>query len=284
MAGPDESEHGTLMTSPTLVGCWAKLRRADLHLQELNEEIGDYVAEDHSRKVSTYDEAKQLSELRIEVGEPPNDLLWSVILGDFLHNVRSALDHLVWQLVLLAGKQQPGRQHQFPIAMTKESYERPDGLRDRCLAGVAEEHRAIIDRVQPFRLGDDVSDHSLAHLRRLSNADKHRILPVTMFMTQAPEEDDFVLYDADDDCEIEIELPVGRLAVSETLAIVRVKGAKSANAVTLAGQLRIEFGFLDADGHSLTVSSFRALWERVGSLIFEFKDAFGAAGEIVPLL
>lgn len=210
-------------------------------------------------------------------------MLWGVILGDFLHNVRSALDHLVWQLVLLSEQQAPGVQHQFPIALSERAYLASRGMRERMLAGVADEHRAVIDQVQPFRLGDEAKTHSLAYLSRLSNTDKHRILPIAMFRTHEPKPDDFLLLDGAENCEIEVEVPDGPLTESTVLATLRIKGAESVSAVIEKAQIGVEFAFLDSDGYGLTANSFREVWARVGSLIFEFKSTFGATGEMTPL-
>lgn len=270
-------------TTPSLEGCWAKLRRADLHLQELNAKIREYMDAGHASISESYDPGNYSFEVRIEAAEPPNRLLWGVILGDVIHNLRSALDHLVWQLVLLGAERIPGRQHQFPIALTEAEYLGGRGLRERMLAGVAEDHRAVIDRVQPFRLGDNASGHSLAHLKRLSNTDKHRVLPVTAFTTQAPLAEDFTFGDIPDDCEIEVVVPSGTVAGGPTvLGIVRIQGAQHFDPSVLLkkGEFRIEFGFTDGEGQGLTSASFRELWSRVGSIVFDFRQAFGSAGEI----
>lgn len=268
--------------APTLGGCWAKLRRADLHLTELTDKIGEYVKADHSRLSGNYDADAFTYELRVEAAEAPNHVLWSVIVGDIVHNLRSALDHLVWQLVLLANARSPGPQHEFPIALDEQVYRRKGGMRDRMLAGVAETHRAIIDRVQPFVLGDDAENHSLAHLKRLSNTDKHRVLPLVMFTTQLPVAEDFVLGDAADECEIEIEIPGGLLVGPTVLGILRVRGSAHFDPATVvkSGQFRIEFGFADIERRGITSGSLREVWSRVGALVYEFRDAFGSAGDL----
>jgi hypothetical protein len=50
---------------------------------------------------------------RIHITEEPPFRL-GLIFGDFLYNLRSALDNLITQLVLLAGNT-PGKHNQFPI-------------------------------------------------------------------------------------------------------------------------------------------------------------------------
>src|SRR5439155_21053237 len=53
---------------------------------------------------------------RVRIFEEP-DPRWGLIAGDFVHNIRSALDYLAWQLVILNGKR-PNSAVQFPIFTT----------------------------------------------------------------------------------------------------------------------------------------------------------------------
>ena len=103
-----------------------------------------------------------------------------VILGDVVHNARSALDHLVWQLVL-HNECTPHSRTSFPIAIEADWWEQnvaPGGKRRRLspLEGVSADHVATIEALQPYRLGStaDASTHRLAVLNRLWNTDKHR--------------------------------------------------------------------------------------------------------------
>jgi hypothetical protein len=111
--------------------------------------------------------------------EPP-PLRWSTMLGDAIQNTRSALDHLVYQLVALSGNDPKRRgMTQWPIVSDKDDYwkGKPCGKprRDTMLSGVAEKYRKLIDPLQPYNdtLG---SESPFAMLNRLSNADKHRLL------------------------------------------------------------------------------------------------------------
>ena len=270
--------------APTLLGCWAKLRRAELHLRDLHTEVGRYIEGNHAETVRSFDPATKVFEARVQVTRRPNYVAWSVLLGDFLHNLRSALDHLVWQLVLVSGERTPDRRNQFPIALQEEHYlgvDGREGMRERMLTGVAQEHRVVIDRVQPYRLGEEAATHSLAHLQRLNNTDKHRIMALALFTTQPPDSEDFVFDGLPGEEEVEIEVYDGALTSPTVLAAVRVRGVDSEPKMNLKGEFRIEFGFGDDEGNGLTLPSFHELWTRVGSLVFSFRDAFGAAGEIV---
>jgi len=119
---------------------------------------------------------------------PP--LRFSVICGDTVHNLRSALDHLVWQLVLSEGRKRPGSRNFFPIYtdfddFIREVRSRKKKSRPGPLEGINPKGDAwtFIEDLQPYKrreLGMDPRAHQLAVLNRLSNTDKHRTLHVYM--------------------------------------------------------------------------------------------------------
>ena len=139
------------MTDDPLLGCRLKLQSAWRHRQALGGELQEF----------------------LERADPePSPLHLGVIVGDFLHNLRCVLDHLVWQLVVLNG-QEPGEHNQFPIFDTPGAYKKRAG---RYLRGVAIDHRKLIETFQPYHLEDNAASHYLAVLRDLSNIDKHRFV------------------------------------------------------------------------------------------------------------
>ena len=139
-----------------------------------------------------------------EVVRPMTDeLMWAVLLGDAIHNLRSALDHLIWQLVLLDTGKEGSNENQFPIVSTGDRYwsttkNGGPSTRDTRLRGVSEEHRAIIDACQPYRILRPKEVEALAALRDLSNHDKHRLLHVLLFAVDIRPDDDFRLIANDD--------------------------------------------------------------------------------------
>ena len=86
------------MEEPTLEGCDVKVARARTHLQALYDEINAYVASEPHEIVEAFDaEAREYwATFRVKV--EPDWLAWGILLGDFVHNLRSALDHLVWAI------------------------------------------------------------------------------------------------------------------------------------------------------------------------------------------
>lgn len=121
-------------------------------------------------------------------GEAPNaPISWSVIFGEILYNLRSALDHLVWQLVLANG-QTPGRHNAFPITNDAQGWEK---IKDNLLNGVSSRHKSMIGYLQPhsggINLPFDVSKFKL--LDDLSNTEKHRYMIVAFIAYMGPAND-----------------------------------------------------------------------------------------------
>jgi hypothetical protein len=91
-----------------------------------------------------------------------------LMIGDVVHNLRTALDHLAWQLVEANG-QTPGFHTSFPIFRVKNTKRFK-----RKVAGVAAAAVQIMELVQPYNSGKD----DLAILSEMDNFDKHRLLIV----------------------------------------------------------------------------------------------------------
>lgn len=98
----------------------------------------------------------------------------NTLIGEFIHNLHSALEHLAWQLVLNS-KKTPTQYTKFPIAHVepapnKEGKRRIPGV----AGGVSPDARALIGAAQPYKWGDRYTDHPLWLLHQLWNIDKHR--------------------------------------------------------------------------------------------------------------
>jgi hypothetical protein len=96
-----------------LSGVMLKIERADAHLAELKDSIED--AHNASGEHFACEVDSQSGEYVYRAhGLPEIDPKWSLIVGELLYNLRSALDHLAWQLVKLDGRK-PGKHTQFPV-------------------------------------------------------------------------------------------------------------------------------------------------------------------------
>jgi len=160
-----------------LEGSAAKVKRASLHLETLHTEIRGFVKSEPKpyRFVSKVDVETSRYLLRIVIErEPPIE--WSLITGDFVQNLRAALDYLVWQLVIANGRE-PSHRNAFPLFDGRPELGSQEARTwSRMVRGVSTDALDFIEYCQPYRGGDGPGAHLLTALRELSNEDKHRTL------------------------------------------------------------------------------------------------------------
>lgn len=160
----------------SLEGVKLKLVRAEEHLCLLDQKVKEYFNRDPLEVVKKTDGEFVRAILHIREQPPP---YLGVIIGDYLHNMRSALDHLFWQLLNfpLPGGIRANRLN-FPIFIEEVAYLEAinsNGL-SRC---VSKDALAIIEGMQPYHGGDQANMHALWFIHELSNRDKHRMLHTT---------------------------------------------------------------------------------------------------------
>lgn len=96
-----------------LTGVYAKMDRAYFHATDLKQQLRVALDPNSHRFAAERDGQPSKQVYRIE-GLPALNPEWSLILGDFLTNLRAALDHLACQLAVLEGPS--ACEHtQFPI-------------------------------------------------------------------------------------------------------------------------------------------------------------------------
>ena len=153
-------------------GVAAKLKRATDLIVELKRALTAYLAKEPF-KVETRAQSDgaedMIFRLKLDVpGEIP------AILGDVVHNMMSALDHLVYHLALRgsASPEQLGNLY-FPTSTTKQEFELGPLKR---LAGLKLAERDLIASFEPYGGGRGAILHGL---KKLDILDKHKlILPV----------------------------------------------------------------------------------------------------------
>ena len=100
------------------------------------------------------------------------------VLGDCIHNLRSALDHLAYQLVVASGSN-PNPNVLFPVSHDEFKIDRTTGTpRPAVDLPVIQEICDLIDSVQPYH--DTSIGRRLATLHNLDVVDKHRTQVVTV--------------------------------------------------------------------------------------------------------
>ncbi len=101
----------------------------------------------------------------------PTPLSFATITGDAIQNLKSALDHLAYQLFLVGTNGiTDGRHVYFPIDRDMEEYRRNLPRRTK---GMRQDAIDTLNAIEPYKGG---KGHDLWVLHELNNLDKHRLL------------------------------------------------------------------------------------------------------------
>ncbi|MGB8590209.1 MAG: hypothetical protein WA755_05465 [Candidatus Acidiferrales bacterium] len=170
-----------VVPNPTLDGVKLKFKRANYHLLQLCAAINAFYAsrqEDDSLTVEPDLKRKRLKFVATGVGA--TDPEWALMTGDVVHNLRSALDHLVCQLAILQGNTVSSCKKNrlaFPACIDPVAFKR-DARRIKNL--IHPEAFALIEELQPYSaahsLGGSPTASNLWILSELDIIDKHRIV------------------------------------------------------------------------------------------------------------
>jgi hypothetical protein len=154
-----------------LEGVRLKIDRAEFHRNALEAECIAWTNGLRATVAHEHDEVTRWHSLVVKVDPPWPDppLNWGVIVGDLVHNLRCALDHTIWQLVIANGNTPDGG-NQFPIythAPDAKAY-------DARVKGISAGAEAIVASLQPYLRTNPPKPEPLGVLADLSNIDKHR--------------------------------------------------------------------------------------------------------------
>jgi hypothetical protein len=153
-----------------------KLDRAAEHLQSIEAQDRIWRQGNPCRVWTEPDIQSGGKRVWAEVIKPP-PLALAPVVGDCVHNLRSALDNLAFELALVhKGTKMSKRianDSGFPIFKTSGGFNEHGKLMIR---GIRPEAKEIVERLQPYNRGNvPITTSSLWWLRELSNSDKHRL-------------------------------------------------------------------------------------------------------------
>ena len=163
---------------------WLKVKRAEKHMAEIGRAAGRY-AERHPYEIERIRQPASkhnIHRVKLHITEQPNSMI-AVMLGDFVHNLRSALDHAIvasvparrrnsasFQVLLEDVWAKDGRKYKVRDPKQRKAFR-------TATRGLSPEAMAVVKRAQPYN-GAEPSHHVFAIISRLENADKHRKLIV----------------------------------------------------------------------------------------------------------
>jgi hypothetical protein len=163
----------------SLDGSRLKIKRANKHIADLNSLLRVFAESDFYTLDIENDPELRTNSLRINIDEsgfPVDDA--ALIIGDALHNLRSALDHLYYKVVIHCGGK-PTQWTRFPIV------DSGDYLVTRLDSALEKKQitipvaRHILDVIKPYQTGNP----ALWSLHQLNIRDKHEMfVPVLKLM------------------------------------------------------------------------------------------------------
>jgi hypothetical protein len=180
----------------------AKFRRAAVHIAELKGLVREFERDDPWSVEPVAGDGPNEVGFRLRVHRPiPADLI--TVVGDAVHNLRSALDSVAYELAVrhVGGPLQASQETQamFPIKKTgldfDEFFKNPQ--RD---VMYGQQERLALRCAQPFAMAEEMTAHGidpgstpeqdlmlneLYRLHTVSNIDKHRRLPVVSWFPES---------------------------------------------------------------------------------------------------
>jgi hypothetical protein len=166
-----------------LDGVNAKLTRADAHLDAVKSALKDLTDSEPDLIPGEFDRRARVYVFRAQRDSLSPTVLSSVI-GDCVHNFRTALDYIVWELVAIAGHS-GSTATEFPVFTDPKRYATDA---PRKIRGVPSGAEAIFEKLQPFygpnsnpfdAAWREPAEEPLALLYELDRWDKHRSLNLT---------------------------------------------------------------------------------------------------------
>jgi hypothetical protein len=156
-------------------GARDRIERANSHRAELSN-LWNTFLEDEPFSFGLHVDDEGKAELWVDVhSDPPREC--GVVIGEWLYNLRTALDYAIYGLAIADSGQFPppsADKIQFPVCVTAEQFRRQQYR----LSDLSDEHRTRLDEVQPYRSPAGPEAHPLFWLNELARLDRHRSISV----------------------------------------------------------------------------------------------------------
>lgn len=270
-----------------LTGVRAKLGRANVHLNALQDELGRLSHEYADIKLMQFGRDGQWDVVSANpIPDFPIEL--SLIAGDLFTNLRDTLDHLVWQLILREGNE-PGQTNDFPI-ITSESYfmkavKLPSKKTEKRspLYGLPVDGDAwtIIEQAQPWYRGKangyEARKDILATLALMSNINKHRTVLMSLAIPDQPRLVQIIRWTPANVQPIEIILPTwGPLSHEHSTELARYRFPTDTS-ISMYMDERLAIGPSFGDENT-QVAGLGKFYERVSDIVDQVASLPGVYG------
>ncbi len=150
-----------------------KIERAKHHIDDLNRKTAAYLGQKPFQLVFVRKESSDrvIPILKSEIPIPPE---LSLIIGDAVHNLRAALDHLVWQMAGHLAVQPKNVQFPFPVKPVSEQ-----GFRDAILGReIQRAGKHVVEAIVTLN-AQPGGDELIYGVHTLDITDKHKLVVTT---------------------------------------------------------------------------------------------------------
>jgi len=156
-----------------------KIERANHHMADIEGQFAAFIASKPHRFVIERDDNTGTMSMRIELGKQLPGT-FALIIGDAIHNLRCALDHVAWELADI-GKGAKNRRTKFVISGSN----RVD-FEALCEA-IETPSQWVKDAIKATEAFPSGKGHDLFELNEFDNADKHHVItPILRGTTHPP--------------------------------------------------------------------------------------------------
>jgi hypothetical protein len=167
------------MGNADLSGTWRKICRAENHFRDINTAVkAALTPKDPTNNIAPYEFQEDRKHLIVRSPKPePISESLPLAIGDCVHNLRSALDHLAFQLAVVNGKAAEAETKiAFPIYLTDAEFW--NFSKKRVAPFIDAEALTEIENLQPYKTGNGGEGNLLWVLHQLDIIDKHRLIVV----------------------------------------------------------------------------------------------------------
>ncbi len=257
-----------------LAGALARIARADEHLAKLNEEIDGWVDQLTSSTSSEANSDRTAFTILDHLSTVPDVVRWALLIGDCVHNLRSALDNAVYECSGPA----PPVNCEFPIFLDRSALERPENDRRSYrykIRGITNEDvRSVIEEAQPFTRGDG-PDHPLWVLHQLDIQDKHRLPTPVASVPLSGETKVTVSWSDEEERPVELSAPKW-IPFSHRMEVLTVRTIRPAEKVQIAATFKYSIDLLVEDTPRSVQRTLIGISTYTQGLVEAIRDAYGA--------
>ena len=156
----------------------ARLGRAEEHVETVERQIHTWFGHRPYRFVRHANPEFTRHSLTIRITKPPVLSQWSLIASDAVHNMRCALDHLVYGLAIRRFGDPPpdAKRLVFPICDSPKDFQKARSRICRLSAPV----QTAVEHLQPYYRSHPDLPPLLGLVRNLDNANKHRLVKLAV--------------------------------------------------------------------------------------------------------